>query len=47
MIELKATEKPIGITYKDNKKDYEKDNKNHDLKDLKDNFHRKERQWLY
>ena len=34
MIELKATEKPIGITYKDNKKDYEKDNKIHELQDL-------------
>ena len=31
---LKATERPIAITYKDNKKDYEKDNKNHELKDL-------------
>ena len=36
--ELKATERPIAITYKDNKKDYEKDNKNHDLKDLKTTF---------
>ena len=40
---LKATERPIAITYKDNKKDYEKDNKNHELKDLftenKDNSH--------
>ena len=35
---LKATERPIAITYKDNKKDYEKDNKNHDLKDLKTTF---------
>ena len=32
--ELKATERPIAITYKDNKKD----NKNHDLKDLKTTF---------
>ena len=45
--ELKATERPIAITYKDNKKDYEKDNKNHDLKDLKDNFYGKEKQWSY
>ena len=40
---LKATERPIAITYEDNKKDYEKDNKNHELKDLfmenKDNSH--------
>ena len=36
--ELKATERPIAITYKDNKKYYEKDNKNHDLKDLKTTF---------
>ena len=35
---LKATERLIAITYKDNKKDYEKDNKNHDLKDLKTTF---------
>ena len=32
--ELKATERPIAIKYKDNKKD----NKNHDLKDLKTTF---------
>ena len=41
--ELKATERPIAITYKDNKKDYKKDNKIHELKDLftekKDNSH--------
>ena len=40
---LKATERLIAITYEDNKKDYEKDNKNHELKDLftenKDNSH--------
>ena len=36
--ELKAIEKPIAITYKDNKTYYEKDNKNHDLKDLKTTF---------
>ena len=36
--ELKAIERPIAITYKDNKKYYEKDNKNHDLKDLKTTF---------
>ena len=40
---LKATERPIAITYKDNKKDYKKDNKIHELKDLftekKDNSH--------
>ena len=36
--ELKATKRPIAITYKDNKKDYEKDNKNHELKDLKTTF---------
>ena len=35
---LKATERPIAIIYKDNKKDYEKGNKNHDLKDLKTTF---------
>ena len=45
--ELKATERPIAITYKDNKKDYEKDKNNHDLKDLKDNFYGKEKQWSY
>ena len=32
--ELKATERPIAIKYKDNKKDYEKDNKIHELQDL-------------
>ena len=36
--ELKATERPIAITYKDNKKDYKKNNKNYDLKDLKTTF---------
>ena len=45
--ELKATERPIAITNKDNKKDFEKDNKNHDFKDLKDNFQGKERQQSY
>ena len=45
--ELKATERPIAITNKDNKKYFEKDNKNHDFKDLKDNFQRKERQQSY
>ena len=34
--ELKATERPIAITYKDNKKDFEKDDlKKEDLKTLK------------
>ena len=45
--ELKATERPIAITNKDNKKDFEKDNKNHDFKNLKDNFQGKERQQSY
>ena len=30
-----------------NKKMDEKENKNQDLKDSKDNFYRKERQWSY
>ena len=42
--ELKATERPIAITYKDNKKDFEKDDlKKRRFEDTKNYFDRKER----
>ena len=41
---LKATERPIAITYKDNKKDFKKDDlKRRRFEDTKNYFDRKER----